>query len=133
MPVRVLIADDHAAMRSAAIGVLGSSCEIVGELDSGEGVLAAAAATNPDIIVLDITMPGLDGIEAARRLIAAGSTAKIVMLTVHSDPGMVRAALEAGATGYVVKSLLATDLIEAIRLAMQGERFVSPGNAQSEN
>lgn len=124
---RVLIADDHAALRRAAIRVLGSRCEIVGELGRGDEVLPSAAATYPDIILLDITMPGLDGIEATRALVAAGSTAKIVMLTVHSDAEMMRAALEAGATGYVWKSRLAIDLIEAVRLAMRGERFVSPG------
>jgi DNA-binding NarL/FixJ family response regulator len=126
-PLRVLIADDHAPMRRAAIDALGSECEMVAELDRGDAVVTAAAATDPDIIVLDITMPGLDGIEATRRLVSAGSTAKIIILTVHSDPALVRAALESGATGYVVKSRLVQDLLEAVRLAMKGQTFVSPG------
>ena len=122
-----MIVDDHAPMRSAVKEVLGRECEIVAELDRGDGVGTAAAATHPDVIVMDITLPGVDGIEATRQLVSAGSTAKIIILTVHSDPSLARAALEAGALGYVVKSRLAIDLVTAVREAMIGEPFVSPG------
>jgi DNA-binding NarL/FixJ family response regulator len=77
-------------------------------------------------VVLDISMPVLSGIEAARRLKAAGSPARIVFLTMHADPDYVRAALETGALGYVIKSRLATDLLPCIREALAGRPFVSP-------
>ena len=92
----------------------------------GAAALEEAARINPDLIILDITMSRIDGIETARHLRASGSRAKIVFLTVHADPDYVREGLAAGATGYVVKSRLASDLVPALREALAGRSFVSP-------
>ena len=100
--------------------------DIVGSVGNGLELLAAATKMNPDVVVLDITMPGFDGIKVAKRLQQAGCRAKLVFLTVHDDPDYVRAALQAGGSAYVVKSRLASDLVTAIREALAERRFVSP-------
>jgi DNA-binding NarL/FixJ family response regulator len=123
---RVLLADDHAAMLAQAINRLTGVFEIVGSVGNGLDLLEAAAQLNPEVIVLDITMPDMDGIEAARQLRKAGCRAKLVFLTVHNDPDYVQAALQAGGIAYVVKSRLASDLVTAIREALAGRSFVSP-------
>lgn len=122
----MLLADDHAAMLAQAINRLTGVFEIVGSVGNGLDLLEAAAQLNPEVIVLDITMPDMDGIEAARQLRKAGCRAKLVFLTVHNDPDYVQAALQAGGIAYVVKSRLASDLVTAIREALAGRSFVSP-------
>src|SRR4030095_7484924 len=99
---------------------------VVEAVGDGQALLDQAARLDPDIVVLDISMPVLNGIEAARRLRAAGSPARIILLTMHADPDFVRAALATGARGYVVKSRLVSDLLLSIREALAGRRFVSP-------
>jgi DNA-binding NarL/FixJ family response regulator len=106
--------------------VLGEEYSIVGTASDGPGLLEAAARLEPDMIVFDITMPGIDGFEAARRLKQAGSKSKLVFLTVHEDADYAREALALGANAFVVKSRLASDLSAAIHEAMEGRRFVSP-------
>ena len=123
---RLLLADDHAAMLGKTVRLLEGEFEIVGTVGNGLDLIEAASRLDPDVVVLDITMPGLDGIQAARRLRRAGCRAKLVFLTVHEDPDYVRAALDAGGTAYVVKARLVSDLIPAISAALAGERFISP-------
>ena len=125
-PTRVLLADDHPDFLAVAARLLEGEYEVVQAVGDGESLLHEAAHLRPEIVVLDISMPGLNGIEAARRLKAAGGAAAVVFLTVHSDPDYVRAALAAGARGYVVKSRLASDLLPALREALAGRSFVSP-------
>lgn len=124
--VRVLLADDHEDFLATAVRHLEPHFDVLKPVSNGEALLDQAAKLEPDIVVLDISMPVLSGIEAARRLKAAGSPARIVFLTMHADPDYVRAALETGALGYVVKSRLATDLLPCIREALAGRPFVSP-------
>jgi len=124
--IRVLLADDHPAMLSRVASLLESSCQIVGSVTNGKEAVEAATQQCPDVILMDISMPVMNGIEAAAALIQAGTTAKIVFLTVHDDPDFVKAALATGASGYVVKSRIASDLIPAILEALEGHRFVSP-------
>ncbi len=100
--------------------------DVIAKVADGQALLKAEAELHPEVIVVDITMPIVDGIEAARRLRAAGNTAKIVFLTVHEDADFINAALNAGGNAYVVKSSLATDLICAIRYVIAGRQFVSP-------
>src|SRR5262249_44207663 len=100
--------------------------EVVKTVADGQALLKEAARLEPDVLVLDISMPVLNGIEAARQLRAAGSRARIVFLTVHQDPEYVHAALAAGAQGYVAKSQLATDLLLALRETLADRSFVSP-------
>ena len=123
---RLLLADDHAAMLGKSVRLLEGEFEIVGTVANGLDLLVTAARLDPDVVVLDITMPGLDGIETARRLQHAGCRAKLVFLTVHDDPDYVRAAMDAGGAAYVAKPRLASDLIPAVHAALEGRRFVSP-------
>ncbi len=123
---RVLLADDHAEILTRTRNALAGEFEIVGSVANGVDLIKAAAQFDPDVVVLDITMPGLDGIEAARRLKDSGCRAKLVFLTVHEDPDYVRAALQAGGAAYVIKARLASDLITAIHEALAEHRFVSP-------
>jgi DNA-binding NarL/FixJ family response regulator len=124
---RILLADDHEAALVQAARVLGESYEIVGTAANGLELLEAAARLDPDVIVLDIAMPGLDGLEAARHLARSGCRSRLVFLTVWADPDYVREALAIGATGYVVKSHLACDLAPAVAAALEGRTYVSPG------
>lgn len=123
---RVLLADDHAAIRDRTVLLLEPAFEVVGAVENGSELLRAELKTRPDVCVLDISMPIVNGIEAAAQLKQRGSEVKIVFLTVHEDPDFVRAALETGALGYVLKSRMATDLCAAINGAVGGRLFVSP-------
>ena len=125
---RVLLTDDNEQMLEYVRQFLSNnSCEIVGLATNGQAAVEAAAQFRPDVIVIDISMPVLNGIEAAKRIRKADPSAKIVFLTVERDPDTCRAALETGACGYVLKPRLATDLIPAIKLAKDGQLCVSPG------
>ena len=121
-----MLADDHEEFLAVEVRLLEPEFEVLRTVGNGRAVLEEDARLAPDVIVLDIAMPVLGGIETARHLRAAGSRAKIVFLTIHGDSDYVRAGLAAGASGYVVKSRLATDLIPALRDALAGRTFVSP-------
>ena len=122
---RVLLVDDNEAMLARAGAVLASDCTIVGTAKDGPTALAAAGHLHPDVIVLDISLPGMTGFEIATRLREDGSTAAMVFLTVHDDEALVQAATAAGAIGYVVKTRLMSDLRHAVQEARAGRRFVS--------
>lgn len=100
--------------------------EVIGTAADGSAAFEMVMLLNPEIVVLDISMPVLSGIEAAAEMKRKGSSAKAVFLTVHEDPDFVRAALSSGASGYVVKSQMATDLHTAIKMAADNEFFISP-------
>jgi DNA-binding NarL/FixJ family response regulator len=118
--------DDNPAILAQVVQALAAHFEIVGMLHDGTTLDATIATQNPDLIVLDITLPGDNGLVLARRLHAAECKAHIVFLTVHADPDYARSAFAAGASGYVTKARLATDLVPALTLALEGERFLSP-------
>lgn len=124
--VRVLLADDSPSMLQAARLILEPEFQIVGTVDDGEAVLEAMESLKPDVIILDISMGLMNGLEAARLLTRIGSKAKIVFLTVHKDQEFVEEAFSAGAMGYVIKPRLGTDLLIAVREALRGHTFVSP-------
>ncbi len=124
------MADDHEAFLDLEGRLLEPEFEVVETVRNGQAAVEAAARLAPDVLVLDISMPFLDGIEAMRSLRAAGSQSKFVFLKVHGDEDYFRAALAAGAVGYVVKSRLAFDLLPALREALAGRRFVSPSLSQ---
>jgi DNA-binding NarL/FixJ family response regulator len=123
---RILLADDHPAMLGKVAELLGGTCQIIGSVPNGRVAVDTTIQQHPDVLLMDISMPVMNGIEAAKYLIQCHTEAKIVFLTVHDDPDFVNAALDAGATGYVVKSHMATDLLPAIREAIAGHRFISP-------
>ena len=126
--IRVLVADDHKQMREYVRDLLSANCcEVVAAVGDGQAAVDAAAQLVPDVAVMDISMPILNGIEAAKRLQAVNPTVSVVFLTVDKDRDTCRAALETGAQGYVLKPRLGTDLILAIKLAKEKRRFVSPG------
>jgi CheY-like chemotaxis protein len=123
---RVLLVDDHETVLSSATRTLSVRCLVVGTARDGQAALEAAAALMPDVIVLDISMPGMNGFELATRLRAAGSTARLVFLTVHDEEELILAARKAGALGYVLKSRLSLDLETAVCEARAGRPFASP-------
>ncbi len=130
---RVLLADDHKEVCDSVVRLLTPEFEVVGVVQDGQQLLSAESGMLPDVCVIDISMPGMCGIEAARILKATGSRAEIVFLTVHEDPDFVRAALDLGALGYVMKSRIASDLCTAIRVALTGGSFISPSQTEIED
>ena len=123
---RVLLADDHSDLLAAASGLLEPHFEVIGTVSDGQAAIDAAVLLGPDVLVLDISMPEMSGIESARQIRAAGCHAKIVFLTVLEDADFVNGAMQAGAQGYVVKSRLVTDLPLALVEVLAGRTFVSP-------
>jgi two-component system response regulator NreC len=124
-PVRVLLVDDNDSMIERAAAVLTPQCVVVGTASSGAVALDAVATLLPDVVVLDISMPGMTGFQVASTLRHRGSTAAVVFLTVHDDEDFLHAAQEAGGTGYVMKRHLETDLTIAVQEARAGRSFVS--------
>ena len=124
--MRVLLADDHPVLLERVRALLDQDVDVVGCVDNGEDLVEAAIKLQPDVIVTDISMPKLNGRKAVNRLEQAGCSSRVVFLTVHSDPDIVRAALATGALGYVLKASIATDLLFAIHEAMAGRAFISP-------
>ena len=124
--VRVLLVDDNPAMLARAAAALATGCVVVGSATDGPSAVKAALTLRPDVIVLDISMPGMSGLEVAIRLRSVGSTARVVFLTVHDEDEIVTAARACGACGYVVKSRLTSDLRVAVHEALGGRPFVSP-------
>jgi DNA-binding NarL/FixJ family response regulator len=125
MGKRVLLADDLTPLLHAVAKLLAGSFEIVGMVSDGQAALDATLALSPDLVVLDISMPGLSGIEVARELQKRHNKAKIVFLTVHEDADILATCFAAGGLGYVVKVLMETDLIPAMNDALAGRQFVS--------
>src|SRR5271157_2349559 len=122
---RILLADDHPLLLERVAKFLQSTFDVVGVAHNGLQMIEEAMRLNPDIIVADISMPELDGIEAAHRLREMGATASVVFLTIHESPEFVEACLAEGALGFVAKSHMKTDLIPAINAALSGQCFVS--------
>ena len=126
--IRILLADDHTVMRRGLRLLLESQTgfAVVGEASDGRQAVEQAEATQPDVAVLDIAMPNLNGIEAAQRISASSGRTAIVILSMHSDEGYVLRALKAGAKGYLLKDSAEGDLIDAIRAVSEGKAFFSP-------
>jgi DNA-binding NarL/FixJ family response regulator len=124
--VRVLLVDDNEPMLERAAAVLTPACAVVGTARDGPSALKAAKSLDPDVIVLDISMQGMSGLEVACRLRMAGSKAAVVFLTVHHEEEIREAALLAGGIGFVLKPRLASDLITAVQEARAGRPFISP-------
>ena len=123
---RVLLADDHQTMLARVRRELGEEFEIVATVTDGKAAVEAALLYDPDVLVTDISMPVMDGLQVASALKANHSRAKIVFLTIHEDADFFDAAFSAGASGYVTKARLSTDLIVAIRHVLRGHKFLSP-------
>jgi DNA-binding NarL/FixJ family response regulator len=118
MRARILLADDHPRFPEIEVRLLEPEFEVVGSVGNGQALIEEAIRLKPDIIITDISMPILDGIEAVDRLRELGSSSRIVFLSVHSDTDFVTRCLSTGALGYVVKSRIASELVPAIRRAL---------------
>ncbi|WP_406640215.1 response regulator [Amycolatopsis sp. WGS_07] len=128
MTIRVLIADDQAMIREAFSVLLGAQpgIEVIGTVEDGAAAVATAQDLAPDVIVMDIRMPVLNGIEATRRITQSGSASKILVLTTFDLDEYVYEALRAGASGFLLKDASATQLAEAVRVVAHGEALLSP-------
>ncbi|MBI1895523.1 MAG: response regulator transcription factor [Acidobacteria bacterium] len=124
---RVVLADDHTLVAEGLARVLQDCFTLIGRFTSGRDLLRAVAADPPDVAVVDISMPDLSGIEAARELQRSSPAVKIVMLTMHTERAYVREAFRAGASAYVLKRAAPEDLVHAIHEALRGKRYLSPG------
>ncbi|RZU39909.1 response regulator receiver domain-containing protein [Edaphobacter modestus] len=122
---RVVLADDHQSMIAKVRETFGEEFEIIGTAENGDRAIDFVLTLDADVLVIDISMPGLNGLQAAKRLQKVNCRTKIVFLTIHEDPDFVAAAFAAGASAYVIKSRINTDLVPAIREAMLGKTFVS--------
>jgi DNA-binding NarL/FixJ family response regulator len=128
--IRVLLADDHHAVLERVCELLGEDYEVVAKVRNGRDAVMETERLDPDVLVIDISMPILSGLAAAQRLQTAKLRTKVVFLTVHEDKDFVAAAFSAGASGYVTKENVDTDLVPAIRDAFEGRMFVSKSTAQ---
>jgi DNA-binding NarL/FixJ family response regulator len=126
--VRILIADDHSLIRAGLRALLAHEprFEVVAEATDGQAAVEAAQRERPQVAILDIGMPTLNGIEAARRISAAVDNVQLIMLTVYSDEGYLLNALRAGARGYVLKSSAGSEIVDAVRAVSEGKAFFSP-------
>src|SRR5689334_10513356 len=130
---RVLVADDHQSLLDRVVSILQDEYVIVGTVTDGTALVKAEADLTPDVVVIDISMPGMSGLEAASCIRRRGSRAAVVCLTAHQEPEIVDAAFRSGVLGYVTKTSLAQDLLPAVRCALDGRRFVSPEAARGEH
>jgi DNA-binding NarL/FixJ family response regulator len=123
---RVLIADDHTLILEAFRKLLADACEVVGTVSDGHQLMAAAVKLKPDVIVLDISMPVLNGLEAARQLKKTVPDVRLVVVTMNEDPDLAAEAFRAGASGYLIKRSAVSELLTAIREAMERRSYVTP-------
>jgi DNA-binding NarL/FixJ family response regulator len=129
----VLLADDHAVVADGLASLLRSEFTVVATVTDGARLLEAARQFRPEVVVTDLAMPGMSGLDALRRLLAGGTVPtvpKVIVLTMHADPELAVEALRAGASGFIVKHAAGTELVAAIRSVLQGKTYLSPGLAQ---
>lgn len=131
--IRVVLADDHAVVRAGLRAVLAASADItvVGEATNGRDAVAMVARLKPDVVVMDLSMPEMDGTAATKEIVAAGGTTRVLILTMHSEEEYLMPLLEAGATGYLVKSAADRELEHAVRAVAHGDPYVSPAASRA--
>lgn len=126
--IRILLADDHAVVRHGFCMILAAQAdlEVIGEAANGREAVEQATALQPDLVVMDVSMPELNGIEATRRLLEAAPRCRVLALSMHRDAVYVREILRAGARGYLLKDAVVSDLLAAVRAVAQGQGYLSP-------
>lgn len=122
----VILADDHTLVLEGFRRLLETHCELLATAGDGQALLQAVAQHRPDIVILDISMPVMNGIEAARALKSKHPALKLVFVTMHADPAYIRAAFQAGASGYILKQSLGDELPQALHTVLQGQIYVTP-------
>jgi DNA-binding NarL/FixJ family response regulator len=129
--IRVLLADDHPVVRRGLAALLGTlpDCEVVGEAVDAEAAVREAQLTRPDVVLMDVRMPGIDGVEATRRLRESVPDAAVLVLTMYDDDATVLTAMRAGARGYLLKGAEQDDIADAIRAVVRGQAIFGPGIA----
>ena len=127
-PIGVVVADDQALVRGGLRMIIDAKpdLEVSGEAADGAEAVALVEARRPDVVLMDVRMPGVDGIEATRRIVAGGSPARIIVLTTHDVDEYVFAALRAGASGFLLKDVRPPELVEAIRIVARGDALLAP-------
>lgn len=132
MTVRVLVVDDHPVVRAGMVGLLSGEpdLEVVGEAADGAVAVTLAGQVNPDVVLMDLRMPVLDGVAATEQILAAHPRVRVVVLTTYETDTDILRAVEAGATGYLLKDTPQEDLVEAIRAAARGETVLAPSVAR---
>ena len=126
MRARIVIADDQPDVLREIGNLLACHFDVIGVVSNGPALIEAAETLRPELVVLDISMPGMSGLETARRLAARSNPPRLVFLTVHESRAILRDALDTGALGYVVKIRADTDLVAAVREALEGRSYISP-------
>lgn len=128
MTIRILIADDHGVLRAGLRSLLNAEpdMEVIGEAESSKEAVSLANHSDPDVILMDISMPGEDGLEGTRQILASQPKRRVLLLTVHEDSSLMREALQIGATGYILKRAVESELIDAIRAVARGELYIHP-------
>lgn len=131
--IRVILADDHAVVRAGLKAVLGGAkdIEVVAEASNGREAVALTERLKPDVVVMDLSMPEMDGTAATKQLVASGSTARVLVLTMHAEDEYLVPLLEAGASGYLVKHAADRELIDAVRAVAHGDLYVQPSAARA--
>ncbi len=130
--IRVILADDHAVVRAGLRAVLSSAkdIEVIGDAKTGREAIAMTERFKPDVVVMDLDMPELDGTSATKEIVAKGLTARVIILTMHSEEEYLIPLLEAGAAGYLVKSAADRELVDAVRAVAHGDTYVRPSAAR---
>lgn len=122
----VILADDHTLVLEGFRRLLEAQCELLSTVGDGQALLKAVAQQPPDIVILDISMPVMNGIEAARALKSQFPSVKLLFVTMHADPAYIRAAFQAGASGYILKQSLGDELTQALHAVLRGHTYVTP-------
>jgi DNA-binding NarL/FixJ family response regulator len=130
--IRVVLVDDHAVVRSGLRAVLGGAgdIEVVGEAANGDEAIAATKRLEPDVVLMDVTMAGLDGVAATRAIAEQVSSSRVLVLTMHTEEEYLLEVLRAGGAGYIVKSAADRDLVDAVRTVARGDMYVQPSAAR---
>ncbi|HEY9558178.1 MAG TPA: response regulator transcription factor [Acidimicrobiales bacterium] len=132
MTIRLLLADDHRMLREGlSRSMVDEGFDVVGQADNGEEAVRLVADLQPDVVLMDVSMPEMDGVEATRAICASGSDTRVIMLTMHADKEVLAEAIRAGASGYLVKDCSTEEVASAVRMAANGDTALSPQLAAS--
>jgi two-component system response regulator NreC len=128
MPIRILITDDHGVIRAGLRALLSGlpEIEVVGEAVDGRETLRKAVELNPDIVIMDLSMPGMGGVEATAQLAKLAPNVRVLILTVHEEESLLKEVIRAGAAGYIIKRAVEDELIHAVRVVARGDMYVHP-------